>query len=189
MGDGHSVFASAADHGISTGEEAPMSTTRTVTNERGVAAIGELDEVALLGDVDGWRLGTTGTVVEVSPAHLTIEIVDHFGESLDFLEVPTERLRLVEKCAQPGLDFARGRARKGAEKKQVPLPIGEHDVVALLVAIDGWPAGTTGTVVHQSKGYKMIEISNHLGEDLAFLDVPPDQLKVVWRTTRRSDRD
>ncbi len=166
-----------------------MSTTRTVNHERDVAAIGELDEVVLLEDVDGWRLGTTGTVVEVFPTAVTIEIVDHFGESLDFLEVPAERLRLVEKCAHPDIDFARGRAREGAEKKRVPLPIGEHDVVALLVAIDGWPVGTTGTVVHQSRGHMMIEISNHLGEDLAFLDVPPDQLKVVWRTPRRSDCD
>jgi hypothetical protein len=166
-----------------------MSTTRTVVDERGIAGFDLLDEVTLLEDIDGWRLGTTGTVVEVSSTHSTIEIVDHFGESLDFLEVPVERLRLVERCTNPDPDFAKGRARVGAERKRVPLPIGEHDVVALLVPIDGWPAGTTGTVVHQSSGYKMIEISNHLGEDLAYLDVPPDRLKVVWRTTHRNSGD
>ena len=69
----------------------------------------------------------------------------------------------------------------------MPLPIGEHDVVALRTAIDGWPAGTSGTVISDGPKYKMVEISNHLGEDLAFLNVPPDQLRVVWRTARRSN--
>jgi hypothetical protein len=166
-----------------------MSTTRMVNDKHDVTAIGELDEVALLEDVDGWRLGTTGTVVEVFATQVTIEIVDHFGESLDFLEVPTNRLRLVEKCVNPELDFARARAEAGAEKKRLALPIGEHDVVALRVPINGWPAGTRGTVLHQSKGFELIEISNHLGEDLDLLDVPPEQLKVVWRTTLRSNGD
>lgn len=75
---------------------------------------------------------------------MTIEIVGYRGESLDFLEVPVERLRLIEKCAEPDVDFARARAREGAETKQTPLPIGEHDVVALVAAVDDWPAGTTG---------------------------------------------
>ncbi|MBS1895273.1 MAG: hypothetical protein JST59_28570 [Actinobacteria bacterium] len=145
--------------------------------------------MALLEDVDGWGLGTTGIVVEVSPAQVTIEIVGYGGESLDFLQVPVERLRLIEKCARPDVNFARRRAREGARQKRTSLPIGEHDVVALVAAIDGWPAGTTGTVISEVGGYLTIEISNHRGEDLAHLDVLPDQVRIVWRTAHRGHRD
>jgi len=164
-----------------------MSTTWTSTRERDVAVIGELDEVALLEAVDGWAIGTTGTVVAVSSTSRTIEILGYLGESLDFLDVPIQRLRLVWKCPEPDLNFARNRAIEAADKGRMPLPIGEHDVVALRTAIDGWPAGTSGTVISDGPKYKMVEISNHLGEDLAFLNVPPDQLRVVWRTARRSN--
>ena len=160
-----------------------------VTKGLGATTIGELDEVALLEDVDGWTLGTTGTVVEVSRAQVTIEIIGYRGESLDFLEVPIERLRLIEKCAQPDVDFARARAREGVKKRRTPLPIGEHDVVALVAAIDGWPAGTIGTVISEAGDCKTIEISNHRGEDLAFLEVLPEQVRVAWRTALRGHGD
>jgi len=68
-----------------------MSTTWTSTRERDVAVIGELDEVALLEAVDGWAIGTTGTVVAVSSTSGTIEIRGYLGESLDFLDVPIQR--------------------------------------------------------------------------------------------------
>ena len=59
--------------------------------------------------------------------------------------------------------------------------IGEHDVVALLNSIDGWPAGTKGTVIIDEPALKFVEISNELGEDVACLDVAPDQLRLVWK--------
>jgi hypothetical protein len=163
-----------------------MSTTHASIGEPSVSLIGELDEVALLSEVSGWGLGTTGTVVAVSPSHCTIEIFGYLGESLDFIEVASEELRLVRKCPQPDLDLARGRAIAGAVKKHTTLPIRELDVVALLTAIDGWPAGTTGTVISEGPSFKEVEISNHLGEDLAWLDVPPEQLRVVRRSASRS---
>ena len=42
-------------------------------------------------------------------------------------------------------------------------------------------------MISEGPEVKMVEISNHLGEGLAFLNVPPDQLRVVWRTARRSN--
>jgi hypothetical protein len=166
-----------------------MSTTRTTTDEQDTAVIGELDEVALLEGIDGWRIGTTGTVVAVSSTKVTIEILGYLGESLDFIEAPVEQLRLIQKCPRPDPNLARLRAMAGADKKRTSLSIGELDVVALRTVVDGWPAGTTGTVISDGGPLKLVEISNHLGEDLAFLDVPPDQLKVVWRTANTHDRD
>ena len=61
------------------------------------------------------------------------------------------------------------------------IAIGEHDVVALLNPIDGWPAGTTGTVIIDEPALKFVEISNGLGEELACLDAAPDQLRLVWK--------
>jgi hypothetical protein len=162
-----------------------MSTTWTSTHKQAVAVIGELDEVALLNASDGWPIGTTGTVVAVSSTSRTIEIRGYLGEALDFLDVSVGGLRLVRKCPEPDLDYARSRAIEAAAKKRTPLPIGEHDVVAFRVPIDGWPVGTSGTVISEGPKFKTVEISNHLGEGLAFLNVPPDQLRVVWRTARR----
>ena len=121
-----------------------MSTTWTSTRERDVAVIGELDEVALLEAVDGWAIGTTGTVVAVSSTSGTIEIRGYLGESLDFLDVPINRLRLVRRCPVPDPDYARSRAIEAADKRRTPLPIGEHDVVALRTAFDGWRQGRAG---------------------------------------------
>jgi hypothetical protein len=59
--------------------------------------------------------------------------------------------------------------------------IGEHDVVALLTAVEGWPAGTKGTVIIDEPALKFVEISNEFGESMACLDVPPDQLRLVWK--------
>ncbi|MBS1863640.1 MAG: hypothetical protein JSS68_18240 [Actinobacteria bacterium] len=59
--------------------------------------------------------------------------------------------------------------------------IGELDVVVLLNSVDGWPVGTKGTVVSDDPALKLIEVSNELGEAIAFLDVPPEQLRLVWK--------
>lgn len=165
-----------------------MSIARTTTDEQKTAVIGELDEVVLLKGIDGWGIGTTGTVVAISSAQVTIEILGYLGESLDFIEAPLDQLRLIETCPPSDSDLARRRPVAKTER-QTPSPIRELDVVALRTAVDGWPAGTTGTVVRDDRGSKLVEISNHLGEDLAFLDVAPDVLKVVWRTARGNDRD
>lgn len=58
--------------------------------------------------------------------------------------------------------------------------IGELDVVALLTPFGGWPAGTEGTVICSDPDFKLVEICNEFGEALDELDVPPEQLKVVW---------
>lgn len=165
-----------------------MSVARTTTDEQETAVIGELDEVVLLKGIDGWGIGTTGTVVAVSSAQVTIEILGYLGESLDFIEAPLDRVRLIETCPLSGSDLARRRAVAKTVERQTPSPIRELDVVALRTAIDSWPAGTTGTVVRDDRGSRLVAISNHLGEDLAFLDVAPDVLKVVWRTARGNDR-
>jgi hypothetical protein len=69
-----------------------------------------------------------------------------------------------------------------ATVKQV---IGEIDVVAFVNAIDKeegvgkWPAGTTGTVVHDFGDFKMVEISNERGEALDFPVVSVKKLELV----------
>jgi hypothetical protein len=58
--------------------------------------------------------------------------------------------------------------------------IGELDVVALLNPVGDWPAGTRGTVIYDHPDVKLVEICNEFGEGVDELDVPSDQLKVVW---------
>jgi hypothetical protein len=84
---------------------------------------------------------------------VTVEISGYLGESLDFLDVPIDQLRILWKCPVPDLEFARSRAMEGAAKRKVPLPIGELDVVALRTGLEGWPAGTTGTVISEGPAY------------------------------------
>jgi hypothetical protein len=59
--------------------------------------------------------------------------------------------------------------------------IGEHDVVALRNSVDGWPVGTRGTVLNERPELKFIEISNHRGEGVDYLDVPVAGLRLVWK--------
>jgi hypothetical protein len=61
----------------------------------------------------------------------------------------------------------------------VKQSIGEIDVVELLETVDGWPAGTSGTVVHDFGVVKTIEISNDRGETLALPSVPTEDLKLL----------
>ncbi len=57
--------------------------------------------------------------------------------------------------------------------------IGEIDVVELRDSVDGWPAGTTGTVVHDLGEWKQIEISDNRGVTLDLVSVAEPQLKLV----------
>lgn len=57
--------------------------------------------------------------------------------------------------------------------------IGEIDVVALVEAVGGWPAGTEGTVVGDYGDEKMVEISNERGETLDLPVVPVEKLRLV----------
>lgn len=67
--------------------------------------------------------------------------------------------------------------------------IGELDVVALLTPVGAWPIGTEGTVISNDPDFKLVEICNEFGEALDELDVPPDQLKVVWSPHPDSEVD
>jgi hypothetical protein len=66
-------------------------------------AIGEVDVVAFerpIKKVDGlgnWPTGTIGTVVSDYGDHKEVEISNDLGETLDFVIVPVEQLKLVEK--------------------------------------------------------------------------------------------
>jgi hypothetical protein len=60
------------------------------------ATIGIGDEVALLAPVDGWRIATTGKVVEDHPAYKVITITEWLGEEVGRISVPTEHLRLID---------------------------------------------------------------------------------------------
>jgi hypothetical protein len=57
----------------------------------------------------------------------------------------------------------------------------ELDVVALLKPVGGWPSGTEGTVIHEWQASMLVEICNEHGEALDELDVPEDQLRLVWK--------
>ncbi len=59
--------------------------------------------------------------------------------------------------------------------------IGEHDVVALLNPVGGWPVGTEGTVLNRRPAVKFVEVSNHRGESVDFLDVPVEDLRLAWK--------
>lgn len=56
--------------------------------------------------------------------------------------------------------------------------IGEVDVVSLVEEVDGWPAGTIGTVVADFGNDKMVEISNDHGVMLGLPVVSVDKLKL-----------
>jgi hypothetical protein len=58
--------------------------------------IGKGDEVALLAPVDGWRIATTGKVVEDRPERKVIAITEWLGNEVDRISVPAEHLRLID---------------------------------------------------------------------------------------------
>jgi len=59
--------------------------------------------------------------------------------------------------------------------------IGELDVVALLTPVDGWPIATSGTVISDHQAHKLVEISDHLGQELDLLYVPTEDLRLVCK--------
>jgi hypothetical protein len=58
--------------------------------------IGKGDEVALLAPINGWRIATTGTVVEDHSSYKVISITEWLGEEVDRISVPAEHLRLID---------------------------------------------------------------------------------------------
>lgn len=60
------------------------------------APIGIGDEAALLAAVDGWRIATTGKVVEDHPTFKVLSITEWLGVEVDRISVPTEHLRLID---------------------------------------------------------------------------------------------
>lgn len=56
--------------------------------------------------------------------------------------------------------------------------IGEVDVVSFTEAINGWPSGTRGAVVHDFGEMKMVEISNDRGETLDLPVVSVEKLRL-----------
>lgn len=59
--------------------------------------------------------------------------------------------------------------------------IGELDVVSLLRAHGRWPKGCEGTVVDDNGNFKLIEIANDLGQTLDLIEVPVDQLELIYK--------
>lgn len=64
--------------------------------------------------------------------------------------------------------------------------IGELDVVALRNTVDGWPAGTRGTVVEMFPSHRWVEIVHEDGEDFDIVSVRPEDLKLVWKSPHSS---
>ena len=66
-------------------------------------AIGEVDVVAFerpIKKVDGvgnWPTGTIGAVISDYGDHKEVEISNDSGEALDYVIVPVEHLKLIEK--------------------------------------------------------------------------------------------
>lgn len=60
----------------------------------------------------------------------------------------------------------------------VKQTIGEVDVVSFVEAVNKWPAGTRGTVVHDFGEKKMVEISNERGETLDLPVVSVEKLRL-----------
>jgi hypothetical protein len=61
----------------------------------------------------------------------------------------------------------------------VDQKIKELDVVSFRERIGKWPAGTTGTVVMDFGGNKMVEVSNERGEALDLPVVPASTLGLI----------
>lgn len=59
---------------------------------------------------------------------------------------------------------------------------GEHDVVALLHSHGRWPEGHEGTVVSDHGDSKLVEIADDKGQMLDLIEVPIDQLQLVFKS-------
>ncbi len=62
--------------------------------------------------------------------------------------------------------------------------IGEHDVVSLLHSHGRWPKGCEGTVVSDHGSSKLLEIADDRGQTLDLIEVPVDQLQLVFKCGR-----
>jgi hypothetical protein len=56
--------------------------------------------------------------------------------------------------------------------------ISEHDVVLLREAVQGWSAGTTGTVVSDYGDVVLVEVSSETGNVTGFVQVPVAKLEL-----------
>jgi hypothetical protein len=72
--------------------------------------------------------------------------------------------------------------RKEEEMSTTQTVIGEHDVVTLRNSVDGWPAGTEGTVVSVFPTHRWVEVGDGQGESLDIVSLPPDQLELIWKS-------
>lgn len=55
------------------------------------------------------------------------------------------------------------------------------DVVELTAPADGWPAGTTGTLVEAFDSAGFVEVADENGVTLGMPTVPYTALRVIWR--------
>lgn len=60
----------------------------------------------------------------------------------------------------------------------VTHPISEHDVVLFREAVQGWPAGTVGTVVSDYGDVVLVEVSSETGNATGFVQVPVAKLEL-----------
>ncbi len=60
----------------------------------------------------------------------------------------------------------------------VTHPISEHDVVLFREAVQGWLAGTLGTVVSDYGDVVLVEMSSETGNALGFVPVPVAKLEL-----------
>jgi hypothetical protein len=72
-----------------------------------------------------------------------------------------------------GRDCRRRSCEKGKAMSATHTNIGEYDVVTLVNAVGGWPAGTKGTVVDAHPPYKTVEIEGIEQSDDDMLDYLP----------------
>jgi hypothetical protein len=59
----------------------------------------------------------------------------------------------------------------------VTHPISEHDVVLFREAVQGWLAGTVGTVVSDYGDVVLVEVASETGSALEFVQVPVAKLE------------
>ena len=59
--------------------------------------------------------------------------------------------------------------------------IGEHDVVALRKPVDGWPAGTEGTVISVFPTHRWVEVGEGQDDGLDIVSARPEELQLIWK--------
>jgi hypothetical protein len=61
----------------------------------------------------------------------------------------------------------------------VTHPISDHDLVLFREAVQGWPAGTVGTVVSDYGDVVLVEVSSKTGAATGFVQVPVAKLELT----------